>query len=220
MTKQGYKKSELIRQQLLDTAEHLFAEKGYFGTSVRDITDSVGQRLASVNYHFESKENLFNEVIRRRVQPLGQARIKALKAIDLNPKQAEESCLALVKAFIFPVIDFSLHGGPGWKDYCSLIAQLAAQGYYAQNVVGKEYDTIALEFIDALKAVFHQADEYTIHACFQFMLGGVLYVVCDNRRMDQLSQNRFHSADIERLSQPFYQYVCGGIIACIKAEQT
>lgn len=218
MTKQSYKKSELIRQQLLDTAEHLFAEKGYFGTSVRDITDSVEQRLASVNYHFESKENLFIEVIRRRVQPLAEARLKALDLAELDPQQPEQSCLALVKAFTFPVIDFSLHGGPGWKDYCSLIAQLAAQGSYTQNVIGKEYDAVATRFINALKLIFPNSEEFTLHACFQFMLGGILYVVCDNHRMDRLSENRFHSADIERLSLPFYQYVCGGILACTKTQ--
>ncbi|WP_317616336.1 TetR/AcrR family transcriptional regulator [Paracoccus mutanolyticus] len=47
------------RVLLLDAAEALFADHGYFGVSVRDITDRAGLRLAAVNYHFESKEGLF-----------------------------------------------------------------------------------------------------------------------------------------------------------------
>ena len=51
-----YKKSEDIRQRLLDTAEALFAERGFFGVSVRDITEAAGVRNASINYHFETKD--------------------------------------------------------------------------------------------------------------------------------------------------------------------
>jgi len=65
-----YKKSEDVRNALLDTAEALFAERGLFGVSIRDITDAAGLRNASINYHFESKENLFLAVIDRRIEPL------------------------------------------------------------------------------------------------------------------------------------------------------
>ncbi len=54
------------RERLLDTAERLFAERGFAGTSVRDITDTAGANLGAVNYYFQSKENLYLQVFRRR----------------------------------------------------------------------------------------------------------------------------------------------------------
>ncbi|HNO01068.1 MAG TPA: TetR family transcriptional regulator, partial [Chitinophagaceae bacterium] len=39
-------------------AEKLFAEKGYNGTSVRDIAEKAGINLAMVSYYFGSKEKL------------------------------------------------------------------------------------------------------------------------------------------------------------------
>ena len=56
--KRVYKKTQLLREELLDAAEALFAERGFEKTSIRDITNHLGVRLAAVNYHFDSKYNL------------------------------------------------------------------------------------------------------------------------------------------------------------------
>jgi len=47
------------RQRLLDTATELFAEKGYAGTSVREIVDRAGVSKPVLYYYFKSKEGLF-----------------------------------------------------------------------------------------------------------------------------------------------------------------
>jgi len=47
------------RQRLLDTATKLFAEKGYAGTSVREIVDRAGVSKPVLYYYFKSKEGLF-----------------------------------------------------------------------------------------------------------------------------------------------------------------
>jgi AcrR family transcriptional regulator len=48
---------------LLETALRLFAQRGYFGVSVRDITDKVGIRPASMYAHYPSKEHLLAELM-------------------------------------------------------------------------------------------------------------------------------------------------------------
>src|SRR3954462_8973427 len=45
-------------EKILDTAEALFMEHGFEATSLRAITTAAGVNLASVNYHFGSKEEL------------------------------------------------------------------------------------------------------------------------------------------------------------------
>lgn len=52
---------------LLDAAGELFAASGFDGASVRAIAERAGTNVASVNYHFGSKENLYAEVLRRVV---------------------------------------------------------------------------------------------------------------------------------------------------------
>lgn len=57
------------KERLLGVAEKLFAEKGYDGVSVREITNCAECNLASVNYYFGNKKNLYIDVFRHRLVP-------------------------------------------------------------------------------------------------------------------------------------------------------
>jgi AcrR family transcriptional regulator len=51
------------RQAILDAALELFADKGYFGTSLRDVAGAVGVRESALYNYFSSKEALFDALI-------------------------------------------------------------------------------------------------------------------------------------------------------------
>ena len=59
-------------------AERLFALHGFQNVSVRDITADAGVNLASVNYHFGSKDALLFEIFRRRTAELNRERARML----------------------------------------------------------------------------------------------------------------------------------------------
>lgn len=48
---------------LLEAAKQLVTERGYAGTSVRELAAAAGTNLGAVNYHFGSRENLLNEAM-------------------------------------------------------------------------------------------------------------------------------------------------------------
>ena len=52
--------------QIMEAAEELFAEKGFDGTSVRDISEQAGVNLAMISYYFGSKEKLMESLIKYR----------------------------------------------------------------------------------------------------------------------------------------------------------
>ena len=52
------------RQRLLEAAAEVFADAGYEGASVRQITDRAGTNIASVNYYFGDKERLYIEAVK------------------------------------------------------------------------------------------------------------------------------------------------------------
>src|SRR6202171_5183423 len=70
------------KTRILDAAEHLFMEHGFEATSLRQLTSAAGVNLAAVNYHFGSKEELFQAVLTRRLDPMKQERIALLTRFE------------------------------------------------------------------------------------------------------------------------------------------
>jgi len=50
----------------MEAAEKLFSEKGFDGTSVRDIAEEAGVNLAMISYYFGSKEKLMEAIFKHR----------------------------------------------------------------------------------------------------------------------------------------------------------
>jgi AcrR family transcriptional regulator len=63
---------------VFNAAERLFALNGFQSVSVRDITAEAGVNLASVNYHFGSKDALLFAIFRRRTGELNRERARML----------------------------------------------------------------------------------------------------------------------------------------------
>ena len=54
------------KNKILDAADVLFANKGFNGTSLREITSQANVNLAAVNYHFGSKKELIKTILKSR----------------------------------------------------------------------------------------------------------------------------------------------------------
>ena len=93
---------DLTKERILDTAEILFAQKGYQAVSVREITSAAECNLAAVNYHFGNKENLYLEVFRSRWVPRAQCLQEGFRKYLASQESLSESAVvrALAKAFV------------------------------------------------------------------------------------------------------------------------
>ncbi|MFW6334288.1 MAG: TetR/AcrR family transcriptional regulator, partial [Desulfosalsimonas sp.] len=77
--------AENTRQRVLDHAEKLFAEKGFTGVSIREITAMADCNLAAVNYHFGGKKKLYLAVFRERwAKRGGRIRLAFMRALEGN----------------------------------------------------------------------------------------------------------------------------------------
>ena len=63
-------KGRRTAERILDAAEAAFADKGFEGTTLRDVADRVGIRIPSLYNHFESKDALYAAVLERGIAPL------------------------------------------------------------------------------------------------------------------------------------------------------
>ncbi|MBI5503916.1 MAG: TetR/AcrR family transcriptional regulator [Deltaproteobacteria bacterium] len=79
------------RQRILDSAEHLFADKGLAGTAVRDIAAGVGLNAASLYNHFAGKEELYEAVLERGLRPILELVSELVS--EESPADADERAL-------------------------------------------------------------------------------------------------------------------------------
>ena len=79
---------------MLAGAKRCLAEKGYARTSARDIVTASGANLASIGYHFGSKEALLNQALIQSVREWGQRLTQTLSEADvagLGPRERYEA---------------------------------------------------------------------------------------------------------------------------------
>jgi AcrR family transcriptional regulator len=88
--------------QIIETAERLFADKGFDGTSVRDIADEAGINVAMISYYFGSKEKLMEAIFEARI---GHVKMRVESLIKDNTLEPLQKVNMLVDEHIERVTD-------------------------------------------------------------------------------------------------------------------
>ncbi|WP_409274678.1 TetR/AcrR family transcriptional regulator [Neobacillus sp. SCS-31] len=95
------KEAEERRNEILDAADELFAQKGFDGTSTNDILGKVGIARGTLYYHFKSKEDIMDALIDRySARLLGNAQAIAV-----------DKSIPVVERIIKVVRSMNLSGG-------------------------------------------------------------------------------------------------------------
>jgi AcrR family transcriptional regulator len=93
--------AKITRKLLREAAEELFAQKGFDGTSIRDITTKANRSPASINYFCGDKRVLYEELFRLRLGEMRDSRLNTIKAV-----MEDRSKLTLEKLFHAYCVDF------------------------------------------------------------------------------------------------------------------
>src|ERR1700722_15427950 len=93
------------QDKILDTAERLFGDQGYAGTSLRQIIAEAGVNLAAIHYHFGSKEELLDQVVLRKAGPVNERRLVELARVEAEAGVNGPDLDDLLRAFLKPMAD-------------------------------------------------------------------------------------------------------------------
>ena len=102
--------------EILQTAEKLFAEHGYDGTSVRDIAKSANINIAMISYYFGSKEKLLEALIVYRIASM-RLQMENLYREDLTPLEKIDRLIELyinrinANKGMYQIIHFEISSG-------------------------------------------------------------------------------------------------------------
>lgn len=204
--------SEATRQRILDCAEKLFADAGFHATSVRDIATRAECQFALIGYHFGSKSDLLDEVLARRASVLNEERLERLERLRARGKGKPIPVRDLIEAFVGAILERAGQGDEGWTNYTRLIAAIAITSEWS-DLTDKHFNLVAREYLGELKRALPKATEESLHQAFFFLLGAMCTVCARPGRVETISQGRFGSKEVLRLSDSLYTFLEGGVLA-------
>jgi len=204
------KRGERTRARFLDAAEKLFAEKGYHGVTVRAIAREADSDPALVAYYFGGKRELFDAVLLRRAEELNSIRIAELDACMREAGPEGPSVEQIIAAFTHPLLDRSANGGPGWKSYFALVAQITNSPEWGGAVMSKYFDPIVRTFLEALRKALPECTDEDLFWSYHFLSGALVLTFAETGRIDSLSDGLCKSSDIASVHERLPEFIAAG----------
>jgi AcrR family transcriptional regulator len=87
-------------ERIKEAARKVFMQKGFAATRTRDIAGEAGINLALLNYYFRSKQKLFDEVMKEKIQTL----LKTVIPILMDPSTSLEEKISKVTSNYIKVL--------------------------------------------------------------------------------------------------------------------
>jgi AcrR family transcriptional regulator len=202
--------SQNLKVRILDSAERLFAEHGYDGTSIRDIASGAQVQLSLVSYHFGSKEDLLDSVLGRRAEILGAQRMAALAAARERYAGGRIPPDALVRHYIECFLARAATADGGWRSYVKLVADLTNSALWG-NLISKHFDAVAREYVAELQKTYGGCDPEKVMQGFFYTIA-VMVAACSRAgRIERLSDGLYESVDVTAMLPNIIAFAIGGI---------
>jgi len=206
---------EQTRERLIKSAERLFARQGYALTSVRDITREASCNVAAVNYHFNTKHNLYREMFTRRMAALREQRISRIKRTmkEAGGRATLEMILeAFANAFLEPLVHES--SGPMVMELITrelLDPQLPPDFFLSEMIL-----PVQGALAEAITTVESRIPVRPARMCIHSFVAQLIHVL-RVRRMAQLpKQTQEFAFSLTELVQHIVRFTAAGIRACAK----
>lgn len=173
------------RERILESAERLFADLGFDGTSIRQIAMAAGTPLALLGYYFGSKEGLYRALFDRRVPAVVEQRVAGLEAAANEP-DLDRRLELIVRALVVPMLRLRAHD----KDpsFGRLMAhETVHPNAQSRGIVHDLFDPVARKVMAALASALPDRSIEDINWAYHFMIGAMVFVMADTGRIARLS---------------------------------
>ena len=213
---QATNEAEDTRERILQSSRKLFAEKGFDMTSVRDITSDAGCNVASVNYHFGGKENLYLETFRSMLTLLRDQRLAVLDELmeRIPPPTLEEFLQSFAEGFVDPLAD---HGRG--RLFMALVSREMFDARLPHGVFLEEFIHPILErALTALAAFGPTLEPATAHMCIMSMVGQLLHMLRAHHLFSDPDDALGMPGEMKDYVPHFVRFAAGGIRACAVRE--
>ena len=204
-------------EQILDAAEELFSRHGLYGVTLKDVAQKVGVHTSLMHYYFEDKQDLFDQVVRRRAPVTINRRMDALDRYE-QACDGQPTVEGALHAFLDTDLDTYITGGEGWRNYGALGAQINNTPVWGAAMMDELFDPIVLRLIGLLRRAMPGTADEDIFWGYQFVTGALTLTLARTGRIDHLSGGLCRSDDFEAVKARMAAFMAGGFLACCQGR--
>jgi AcrR family transcriptional regulator len=200
--------------RILDAAELAFAENGFEGASLRDIVREARVNLATVYYHFRSKEGLLAAVLHRRFAPLRQEHLDRLRLAVVAAPGKRPRIEAVLEAVLLPPLRLTADANAVNRIATRLIGRMVTDpSPEAQGILRRQHQAVRKAFVAALRRCLPQLPLADLHWRYEFIWGGLAFVLCNPSRIEERSGGLCNPADTSAVLAQMIRFFGAGLKA-------
>lgn len=196
------------KEQIISVAERLFAERGFAGTTLRNVVSEAGVNLAAVHYHFGSKEDLFRAVVARFARPVVEQELALLE--QLQAGHEVPSVEAILTALLKPNLEILA------KDKDTLLVQGQFMGRCRtepepiKSIAAGEFAVSTEAFLDVLQRALPEQSRAQIHWKFDLVIAALIRVQTEAGQPFALLQTT-DPEDIQNATEKLVKFLSPGM---------
>jgi AcrR family transcriptional regulator len=191
------------RERLLDAAQQLFVERG--------ITTEAGANLASVNYHFGTKDELIRAVFARHLTPLNQERIRLLNDLENKSGPNALPLEAILNAFLKPT--FEMRQNPKSREFVCLLGRVLTESNDLKVIILQQFREVQQRYFSALQRTLPDLPLIDLTWRVHFLIGAMAHTLAlPDQITPPCSTEKFATTDTN-LMQRLIDFTAAGLRA-------
>lgn len=205
--------NQSTQQKILDAAQSLFAETGFNGTSLRQITSLAEVNLAAVNYHFGSKKELIQAVLQRYLVKL-MPRLEQEFSVLLTSK-SPVSIDKVLSVFVQPLLELNNIYPHGTQIFLQLLGRsyTDVQGHL-RWFFNQQYGHVLLQLTKLMQQACPDLPASQLFWRLHFSLGTIVFTMASNEALTEIAEADFkEKIDIEGVILRLLPYLSAAIAA-------
>ncbi|RVU05700.1 TetR/AcrR family transcriptional regulator [Novosphingobium umbonatum] len=202
------------RKLIMDAAERIFAERGYFGSTMREVSQESGAALGVIHHHFPSKGQLFAEVVERKRERLLAIIRDSLDKVEAGPQAAQGT----IEAFLGPFFRICADNRHEFRDYIVLTSHFMS--HYGQAEVGDALGKllpISHLFMERLGQTAPAMSKAHLQMATYLIEAALVFMVQDTGFLDSMSGGDLSKANLDALIEEASVFFAGGVQALAAA---
>jgi AcrR family transcriptional regulator len=194
----------------------MFLDYGFDGSTLRMVTTHAAANIASANYHFGGKDQLFTAMLARRFDPMNAARRTLLASREAANAGRALSTETILAAMFVPALALAREsrGATQAVDFLRLLGRAYVDpSPVVRNFLSERYSGTIGSFKDAFARALPHLSRQELSWRLHFTLGALSYTLAGGDAWKLIDTIQGNASDDERLLARLTPFLIAGLQA-------